>query len=72
MNRQQYLFQKMNEWLGAKGYKPEFSLSNEDAGLDMDALFRKEGAAPLVVEMRVINAYRSQEFRALVGDAILR
>lgn len=49
-----------------------FSLSNEDAGLDMDAVLRKEGAVPLVVEMRVMNAYRSQEFRALIGDAILR
>ncbi len=72
MNRQQYLFQKMNAWLEAKGYKSVFSLSNKDAGLDMDAVFRKEGVAPLVVEMRIMNAYRSQEFRALVGDAILR
>lgn len=62
----------MNLWLEAKGYKPVFSLSNKDAELDRDSIFRKEGAAPLAVEMRVLNAYRSQEFRALIGDAILR
>jgi len=72
MNRQQYLLKNINAWLAVKGYQPVFSLSDKDAGLDMNAVFRKEDAVPLVVEMRVMNAYRSQEFRALVGDAILR
>lgn len=72
MDKQQYLLDKVNAWLGGKGYKPDHSPANMASSLDFDAAFKKRGVAPLCVEARVMNAYRSQEFRALVGDAILR
>ncbi|MFC1461701.1 hypothetical protein ACFLQR_04205, partial [Verrucomicrobiota bacterium] len=41
-------------------------------GMNVDAVFRKGAESALVVESKAVHAYRGPEFRALIGDAILR
>jgi hypothetical protein len=72
MDKQQYLLDRVKAWLGEKGYKFGHSPDNMASSLDFAAAFKKQGDVPLIVEVRIMNAYRSREFRALVGDAILR
>jgi len=72
-DKHQYLVEKVADWLKNKGYRQ----SPVPAKLDIpfhepDGIFSKSGEPPVIVEARVMNFYRSQDFRALIGDAILR
>jgi hypothetical protein len=70
--KHRHLLKKAGAWLQGKGYKQSDSPIRLHAPREPDAVFKRAGRASLMVEARVINAYRSLEFRALVGDAILR
>ena len=72
-DKHQYLLEKVSDWLENKGYRRARLPGKLDQPFhEPDGRFIKRGAPPLVVEARVINFYRSRDFRALVGDAILR
>lgn len=71
-SRDKYLLAQIANILSKRG----FSKANPDEvnieGMKVDAVFRKGAESALIVESKVVHAYRAPEFRALIGDAILR
>ncbi|MDA0577870.1 MAG: hypothetical protein O3B24_07215 [Verrucomicrobia bacterium] len=66
--KKQYLLSCVSEILQARGMeKPEGYLADNQA----DLIFRR-GAEMMLVEMKTPSLYREPDFRAAIGDAILR
>lgn len=67
-----YLLMQVREWLGSHGYREARRGRRVLPEIEVDGVFRKGRSAPLLVEAKVADVYRSQVFPAMVGDAILR
>ena len=69
-SRKQYLIDRISDLLRARGFN--VSLAKQSGGSAGADLVCRSGSSNLLVECKVMNFYRASEFRAAVGDAILR
>lgn len=67
-SREMVLLSQVDAALRARGFAPD---GGRRKPLPADRLYRK-GSERLLVEAKVLPLYRAREFRALIGDAILR
>ena len=69
-SRQQYLIDKISNIMQSRGLR-NYREAGNDKGPRADLVFH-EGNSELFVECKAMNLYRAADFRAVIGDAILR
>ena len=70
-NRRGYLVEAASKWMQEHGYRPGEQPTDPESAPRFDVVFRKAGGAPVHLQAKVADAYRSAVFPALIGDAIL-
>ncbi|MCD4654600.1 hypothetical protein K8T06_11805 [bacterium] len=70
MSKEQYIKRSVSNWLNSKGLHP-LELREDHSPIKPDLVF-KGSSEPLLVEVKVLNVYRSKVFPAIIGDVILR
>ena len=71
-SKYKYLRAQIAEILSKRGFSQGNVEEVNMEGMKVDAVFRKGAESALIVESKTANAYRAPEFRALIGDVILR
>lgn len=71
-SKDKYLCAQVAEILSKRGFCKRNAEEVSMEGMKVDAVFRKGVESALIVESKAVHAYRASEFRALIGDAILR
>ena len=71
-SKDKYLCAQVAEILSKRGFSKGNAEEVHMEGMKVDAVFRKGAESALIVESKAVHAYRAPEFRALIGDAILR
>jgi hypothetical protein len=71
-SKYKYLRARIAEILSKRGFSKGNAEEVNMEGMRVDAVFRKGAESALIVESKAVHAYRAPEFRALIGDAILR
>ncbi|MBU4199238.1 MAG: MarR family transcriptional regulator [Verrucomicrobia bacterium] len=71
-SKYKYLRARIAEILSKRGFCKGNAEEVNMERIKVDAVFRKGAESALIVEIKAVHAYRAPEFRALIGDAILR
>lgn len=69
--REDYLIERLDSELRRRGYRSE-QAHGDSPMQEFDAVYRHERGDILCIEHRMLHPYRAEQFRSLIGDAILR
>jgi hypothetical protein len=71
-SRDKYILAQVANILSKRGFSKVNPEEVNMEGMKVDAVFRKGVESVLIVDSKAVHAYRAPEFRAWIGDAILR